>query len=531
MNPQGIVLAVLAAAIVATAVLALVLKDKPKEYAANVLLALLTAFVLTFLGSMFDKQRLSKPNPTTAVEQAELQLKINSIVETAQERSLKQLGALLKGRDTGTATDIDKRMKLEAYRHAEKALSTAIAAKPDNQTYKTKLAVLLYLQGDNRSAAMKLAHEVADTKDGSGRTEEQSKLHRELGTLLVDIYEDDSISKDGMQSAVDLVRKAVPGGWYQDQLVTQIYRAGKDKNALNAHLAAIDQGSINSFSRMAIAMIFMLGSGLIGLVVIIIQMAVSARRNDHKEKLPDPVGFDLPGKLIYGIFVSWFAWQICMSYISHQAMLAFPVLNSNGLYVAFTTAATYLLSNIPIPFLIYFLALKPRGLAFWDTMRMRLKTSTAGPIRLLLFGFFAWCAAIPLIITSAVFASKVLGTQGSDNPVIAQIVQAAGASNSVTIIVFYLTLGVMAPFFEELLFRGYLLASLKPRIGAFFSIMASSFLFASMHFDRGGMLMLFAIGLVLGYTFNRTRSIVPPMIAHGLWNSGSFTMALVLFGA
>jgi len=39
------------------------------------------------------------------------------------------------------------------------------------------------------------------------------------------------------------------------------------------------------------------------------------------------------------------------------------------------------------------------------------------------------------------------------------------------------------------------------------------------------------IGLVLAFLYERTRSLIPSMIAHGLWNSGTFTFALVLFGS
>jgi uncharacterized protein len=110
------------------------------------------------------------------------------------------------------------------------------------------------------------------------------------------------------------------------------------------------------------------------------------------------------------------------------------------------------------------------------------------------------------------------------------VIGTAGSENLPAIIIFYLMLGVLAPFCEEIMFRGFLYGALRAKLGSRLATVASAALFALLHFDRGGLLMLFAIGLVLAAVYERTRALVPAMVAHALWNCGSFTFALIMFG-
>lgn len=57
---------------------------------------------------------------------------------------------------------------------------------------------------------------------------------------------------------------------------------------------------------------------------------------------------------------------------------------------------------------------------------------------------------------------------------------------------------VLAPVFEELLYRGRLLPALRARIGALPAIAASSLLFALPHLDPWNVLGTFCVGLMLG---------------------------------
>ena len=71
---------------------------------------------------------------------------------------------------------------------------------------------------------------------------------------------------------------------------------------------------------------------------------------------------------------------------------------------------------------------------------------------------------------------------------------------------------------------------MRNRIGIFPAVIVSAFVFGGIHFDKGGALMLMAgVGPVLAIAFERTRSLLPSMIAHGLWNGVAFFVQLALF--
>ena len=122
------------------------------------------------------------------------------------------------------------------------------------------------------------------------------------------------------------------------------------------------------------------------------------------------------------------------------------------------------------------------------------------------------------------------GYSGSSNPVIPQIMEAARSGNLPAISIFYFTVSVLAPFCEESLFRGFLYSSLRRKFSFLPCALTTAVLFAGAHMDPGGFGPLFALGLVFAYVVERTKSTLPTMVAHGLWNGIEFTVALLLFG-
>jgi len=91
-----------------------------------------------------------------------------------------------------------------------------------------------------------------------------------------------------------------------------------------------------------------------------------------------------------------------------------------------------------------------------------------------------------------------------------------------------LVTSVLAPVLEETVFRGFLLTSLTkfmPNSGA---VVISSLVFAFAHFAPKDAPQLFALGLVLGTVYTRTRNLLAPMTIHSLWNSGVLLLIVYL---
>jgi membrane protease YdiL (CAAX protease family) len=136
----------------------------------------------------------------------------------------------------------------------------------------------------------------------------------------------------------------------------------------------------------------------------------------------------------------------------------------------------------------------------------------AGVVGLLIAGLLA-------LATQAIF-----GEFTSAGAEVAEEIRQAGGTAGV--LVFALLLVIGAPIVEELAFRGLVFNSLrKAGVGIAWTLVISSVAFAVIHFEPTRMLVLLALGLVLGIVRWRTRSLLAPMITHAMINAPA---ALVL---
>ena len=82
-----------------------------------------------------------------------------------------------------------------------------------------------------------------------------------------------------------------------------------------------------------------------------------------------------------------------------------------------------------------------------------------------------------------------------------------------------LTAVVVAPFFEELFFRGYFYPTLKRYVGPVVSSILVSALFACIHANVQSLLPLFGLALCLTIAYEWTGSLLVPMTMHAMFNS------------
>lgn len=86
---------------------------------------------------------------------------------------------------------------------------------------------------------------------------------------------------------------------------------------------------------------------------------------------------------------------------------------------------------------------------------------------------------------------------------------------------FWFTVVIAAPVFEELLFRGFLLEGLRhSRLGDLAAITITAALWASIHlqYEIFEIVSIFVIGLILGYARIKTNSLYIPIIMHAFMN-------------
>jgi hypothetical protein len=93
---------------------------------------------------------------------------------------------------------------------------------------------------------------------------------------------------------------------------------------------------------------------------------------------------------------------------------------------------------------------------------------------------------------------------------------------------FVLLAVVVAPVFEEMLFRGIVLPALVQRFGLGLSVAAVSALFALIHGHVPSMVPLFVLSVALCLAYTWTGSLAVPMVMHAAFNSVTVTLLMSL---
>lgn len=113
-----------------------------------------------------------------------------------------------------------------------------------------------------------------------------------------------------------------------------------------------------------------------------------------------------------------------------------------------------------------------------------------------------------------------------ENPQIYAI--APGGFSWSGLLLMLIVVGIVAPFAEEVAFRGVLFAWLRDRFGLVAGVLGSSLFFSLLHGLPQLIPALFVVGAVLAILYHRSGSLWTAIIAHGLFNS---LMVLALYTA
>jgi membrane protease YdiL (CAAX protease family) len=324
-----------------------------------------------------------------------------------------------------------------------------------------------------------------------------------------------------------LVESELPKGWFGEHaMLAWQQRTGQTKQAqLTQKL--IEEKAQSFLTVFVLIVIFCLISLFVGILIVFVQLLLIGRRITPPEQMPlliAPANYNW--LQIYKVFLFWLLTQIAVGTISKQLI---PAHDGSVFSVALLVAVVSTVSNLAGLFFIYWFALRPHQVKFLDGIKLRFRVGKLGPVGLIFSGIATWFACLPIVLIACIIAAKYLGSHGSNNPVVGKLRDAAHTQDPVAIALFYVTIGLIAPICEESMFRGFLYPSLRRVMNVPLSMFSSAALFSLAHLDLGAMLPLFALGCVFAFAVERTKSIVPSIIAHGMWNSGTFTLVLLLF--
>lgn len=147
-------------------------------------------------------------------------------------------------------------------------------------------------------------------------------------------------------------------------------------------------------------------------------------------------------------------------------------------------------------------------------------------------GWASWailgCLCAPLVVgltatlmSNLGYDDAVSGGRGTVDGVVPMITM-----DGSTYVNLLLVTGILAPYLEEAVFRGFMLTSLTKYIPTWAAVFISSLAFGAAHLSARDFPVLVALGILLGFSYIRSRNLWTPMIIHGTWNS---TVLSILF--
>ncbi len=138
--------------------------------------------------------------------------------------------------------------------------------------------------------------------------------------------------------------------------------------------------------------------------------------------------------------------------------------------------------------------------------------------------YFAMLPALGILTMAYhAFLYRVFGI----DPYMQEVAYLISDSQAWTRIGFILLAVVVAPLYEELIFRGVLFSYLSCRIGFTGSIVAVSIIFALIHFHIPSVFPLFLLSIVLCMAYWRTGSLWTSIGVHALFNSVTIIVLLL----
>jgi membrane protease YdiL (CAAX protease family) len=132
---------------------------------------------------------------------------------------------------------------------------------------------------------------------------------------------------------------------------------------------------------------------------------------------------------------------------------------------------------------------------------------------------------LPLVALASWLLQLVWSDPGGTNPLLEMVL---ATSDGWALLAFALTAVVLAPLFEETLFRGVLLPVVARHLGAPWAVLISALVFAIAHLSLAELGPLSVLGMGLGVVRWQTGRLGASVCLHALWNGLTFLNLLLL---
>jgi membrane protease YdiL (CAAX protease family) len=312
-------------------------------------------------------------------------------------------------------------------------------------------------------------------------------------------------------------------GWFRYTAFTQLYQLQQRQDALENVQTAQQAAATDAILKLAIiATIPSLTAfiGLILLVGLIIQLLLKGRESILATNAEKPWSTPWNVETILQVFVLGFFLMGQLFIPELLTILPISRSSENVQIQALSVLVSYVLVALGAFSVLYF-SIKRYLPLEQDWFRFRFFSNW------FLWGLGGYCTALPIVVIVSLINQQLWNGQGGSNPLLELALE---SRDNIALGIFFFTAAIAAPFFEEFLFRGFLLPSLTRYLPVWGAIFLSSLIFAAAHLSLSEILPLTALGMVLGVVYTRSRNLLAPMLLHGLWNSGTL-LSLFLLGS
>ena len=130
--------------------------------------------------------------------------------------------------------------------------------------------------------------------------------------------------------------------------------------------------------------------------------------------------------------------------------------------------------------------------------------------------WYTFLALVLIFLVSFIYVFVLKSVFGIEAPPskIDELVQSGNISGNILIAV----TAVVAPFCEEIYFRGFLYSAFKKNFGVTLGLLISSLLFAAAHLELYSFIPIMVIGWILAYIYEKTKSIFTVIFLHSAYN-------------
>jgi uncharacterized protein len=357
--------------------------------------------------------------------------------------------------------------------------------------------IILLAEDGQTEAAESVATAWAPTDDAA----------RRLAAWARAAYEAEVPAPEELRAAIEAVRRELPPGWFADRLVIRLASRLGDAALVAESERAIQARGAPLLRRLRAILIAETLLVLVGLVALVAWLVGRGGRAARVAMAPIPPPWTALDGL--GLFARGAVGLVGVAVV-------WPFLPDR----AWSTLLVSILQTIPLGgYLLWYCGGSWRTLA--DTFGLRVPRSAWPTLLRATLGLVGVSTLADVLID---LAGARLGVEthwtdgfqerlvwGTSGEVVADAIDSCA----------------FAPILEEPLFRGVLYATLRLRLGPAPATLVSAALFALAHgYGVVGFVSVFASGVLWALAYERTRSLLPGMLAHAVSNIQATTIVL-----